>query len=97
MKTTRKPELIMQLDQLSSIIETRRKLEKEEQKIKKNLKQIMDEMETTILRAGDNLAIISERFRTELNKDELLAYLGDEKMREFESLVQYRIFEIKKA
>lgn len=97
MKVTTNKETIVRLKRLSEILETKKNLETEERDLKTALKDIMTELDTNILNAGELTAIVSTRTRVDLNKMKVKIMLGDEQYEECLTSSTYKIFEIKKA
>ncbi len=96
MKTTENKKTIALVDRLSEIIESRKSLETEEREIKSQLKNLMSELDTSILNVGKYVAIISNRVRTDLDKEMVATLLGD-KYKDCLKKSEYQIFEVKKA
>lgn len=96
MKITENKTTVLLIERLAATIEARRKLDEEEKQIKDALKVIMKSLETNVLATDKFVAILSNRFRTELDKHRLKITLGsdyDLYMRKSE----YQTLEIKKA
>lgn len=96
MKTTENKSTIALVERLSEIIEAKKHLEKAERDIKADLKAIMSDLGVQALGAGGYVMIISDRVRTELDKEMVKAALGI-RYNEFLKKSEYQIFEVKKA
>ena len=96
MKTTQNKTIIGLVNRLSEVIETRKSLDTEEKSIKAALKDAMAEFNTNILGAGNYVMIISDRTRSELDKELVKSLLGEK----YDGCIkksEYQIFEVKKA
>lgn len=96
MKTTENKTIIAIIERLSNTIAARKEIVAEEESLKESVKDILKGFESNILSAGGYIAIVSNRTRTDFDKDKLRALLG-EKLKDFEKKSEYQTLEIKKA
>lgn len=95
MKVLRKDEYKAKAKKLSEYIQKRRDLEKMEKELKEEFKGLMgDDLECKV---GDYLMLLTEKTRKSLDKKKLVAKLGADKVKAFESETTYYTFDIKQA
>ena len=75
MKTTTNKKTISKVELLEETIRMRRELEKLERSLKSELYDLLGESPN--LKAGNFLVIVSERERTDINRDKVKIILGD--------------------
>lgn len=80
----------------SEIKKTAKALADEEQEIRNEIKEIMNNLETKVLVAGNYAAVITDRARKDLDKEKIQELLGDDYL-DCVIKVSYQIFEVKKA
>lgn len=96
MKTTEKKATLALINRLSDINAASKELAAEAASIKAELKSIMLDMDTKVLAAGDYILVISDRVRTDVNKDRVQQLLGTNYEKCLKK-IDYQTFEIKKS
>lgn len=79
--------------ELYQICQERKKLDKLEKELKTKVKEIMSE--DNILDVGPYLVVISQRSRTDIDKDGLMHDLGLETLRKYLKFTSYDVLEVK--
>lgn len=96
MITTTNSKILTKIIRFSQIKKRLKALNDEEHEIKTEIKAIMKDLDTKVLVAGDYAAVITDRMRTDLDKELLRDLFGDQ-LKNAERQVVYQIFEVKKA
>ncbi len=90
MKTTENKQYIALVENLSQVRKAIRDLGKEEENLKKQVKNIMKERGVNILVIGDYVAVISNDKSTIFSKEKALEIMGEEK---YKSCITYGTIE----
>ena len=94
MKTTINLKTIATVTHLKNVIDQRKKLEKEEKELKKQVYAILGEANS--MHVGELLVIISDRQRESLDREKVKVLLG-EKFSEVVNTTKYKQLDIKGA
>lgn len=93
MKTIRSKDDIEKAARLFEIIEKRREFEAEEKALKEHFKA----MGEVAIKANDILITLTDKERTNLDRKSLAAFLGIDKLSEFENTTHYMQVDVKKV
>jgi hypothetical protein len=93
MKTIRSQSDILKAQELFNLIEARKEIEKKERELKDYFKA----MGEVAIKANDILITLTEKERTNLDKLALTAFLGIDKLSEFETTTHYQQVDVKKV
>jgi len=93
MKTIRAKSDIQKAQELFDLIEARKEIEKKERELKDYFKA----MGEVAIKANDILITLTEKERTNLDKLALTAFLGPDKIHEFETVTEYVQVDVKKV
>lgn len=94
MKTIKRAELIETAQEFAAIREQIKTLEAAQKRMRSELIEALGDENSALV--GEYLLILSERVRTDLDKEALQQELGD-KFREFQRESTYSVLDIKKA
>lgn len=93
MKTIRSQSDILKAQELFNLIEARKEIEKKERELKDYFKA----MGEVAIKANDILITLTEKERTNLDKLALTAFLGPDKIHEFETVTEYVQVDVKRV
>jgi len=94
MKTIRSQAVIDQVELFNELREEQKKIEANLKIIREALMEVLGDEHSA--KAGEFLLLVSDRVRTDLDKEALAAEFGD-KLKNFQKQSSYQILEIKKA
>ena len=93
MKTIKAKSDILKAQELFNLIEARKEIEKKERELKDYFKA----MGEVAIKANDILITLTEKERTNLDKLALTAFLGPDKIHEFETVTEYVKVDVKRV
>lgn len=96
MKITHNKKILSKIERFSKLKKALKNLSDEEALLKIEIKNVMVDLDTKVLIAGDYAVAITDRFRTEIDKKMLEQLLGED-LKHALRMVEYQIFEVKKS
>ena len=97
MKQTQSKKHLENAAKLISLIEKRKKIEKEEKELKSHFKAHMNEIGELNLKAGNIMINLTDVIKTSLDKKALINDHGEDFVKKYENQTEYQKMEVKKV